>query len=138
MNAMVSDPPRRLSRPRLMTGTGWMLSGLAIAFLALDGAMKLARPQVVIDTTAQLGWPTDAATWTILGTIQLLATALYAIRRTSALGAIVLTGYLGGAVAAHVRIGSPLTTHILFGVYLGAMIWGGLWLRDARVRALLS
>ena len=113
------------------------MSGLAVAFFALDGAMKLFRPRVVIDATAQLGWPADAATLATLGTILLSATLLYAIPRTAPLGAVLLTGYLGGAVATHARIGSPLLSHTLFGVYLGILVWAGLWLRDPRVRALL-
>jgi hypothetical protein len=73
----------------------------------------------------------------MLGILTLVSTVLYALPRTSVLGAILLTGYLGGAIATHLRIGSPLFTHILFGVYLGLMVWGGLYLRDERLRALL-
>jgi hypothetical protein len=116
---------------------GRILSGIAIAFLALDGVMKLVQPQVVIDATAQIGWPVDSMTLTVLGLILLAATALYAFPRTAVLGAILLTGYLGGAVASHARHGDPLLTHDLFGVYLGLFIWGGLWFRDARVRSLI-
>ena len=118
--------------------TGRTLTGVAVAFLALDGVMKLVQPAVVVETTAALGWPADAATLTMLGVVQLAATLLYAAPRTAVLGAILLTGYLGGAVATHARIGSPLFSHILFGVYVGVLVWGGLWLRDARVRGLLS
>lgn len=117
--------------------TGRALSGLAIAFFVMDGAMKLVQPQVVIDSTRQIGWPADAATLAALGTILLVCTGLYAFPRTAVLGAILLTGYLGGAVASHARLGDPLFTHDLFGVYLGIFVWGGLWLRDARIRALL-
>jgi hypothetical protein len=116
---------------------GRVLSILAIAFLVMDGVMKLIQPKVVIDATAGIGWPTDPQTLATLGIVLLLSTALYAVPRTSALGAILLTGYLGGAVASHVRCQDPLFTHDLFGVYLGVLVWGGLWLRDARVRALL-
>lgn len=118
--------------------TGRVLSGLSIAFLTMDGVMKLVRPRVVIDTTAQLGWPADAVTLATLGVVLLAATLLYAIPRTTVLGAILLTGYLGGAVATHARIGSPLFSHVLSGVYIGLFVWGGLWLRSARLRALLS
>ncbi len=118
--------------------TGRALSGLAVAFLTMDGVMKLVRPQVVIDTTAQLGWPADAVTLMTLGIVLLASTLLYAIPRTAVLGAILLTGYLGGAVATHARNGSPLFSHVLFGVYIGLFAWGGLWLRSARLRALLS
>src|SRR5258706_11990137 len=103
----------------------------------MDGVMKLVPFEVVTIASGQLGWPADPGLWRLLGTILLGSTLLYAIPRTSLLGAILLTGYLGGAVASQVRIGSPLFSHVLFGVYLGLMLWGGLWLRDARVRALL-
>ncbi len=116
---------------------GRVLSGLAILFLTLDGAIKLVPLQVVIDTTAELGWPTDAGTLRALGVVMLAATLLYTVPRTAFLGAILLTGYLGGAIATHARIGSPLFSHILFGLYVGVMVWGGLWLRDPRLRALL-
>ena len=116
---------------------GRVLSGLAIAFMALDGVMKLVQPQVVIDSTRQIGWPVDPMNLTALGLILLASTALYALPRTAVLGAILLTGYLGGAVASHARLGDPLLTHDLFGVYLGFLVWGGLWFRDSRVRALL-
>lgn len=117
--------------------SGRVLSGLVVAFLLFDGAIKLLPAQVVLDTIKELGWPNDIGTARLLGFLTLASTLLYAIPRTSVLGAILLTGYLGGAVATHVRIGSPLFTHILFGVYLGILLWGGLWLRDPRVRALL-
>jgi hypothetical protein len=115
---------------------GRVLSGLVVAFLLFDGAIKLIPAQVVIDSIKELGWPYDIGTARLLGLLTLVSTLLYAIPRTSLLGAILLTGYLGGAIATHVRIGSPLFTHILFGVYLGVLVWGGLWLRDPRLRAL--
>ena len=117
--------------------TGWALSGLVILFLALDGAMKLAQLPVVAETSAQLGWPSDPATIYLLAGLLLGSTLLYAIPRTALLGAILLTGYLGGAVATHVRIGSPVFSHILFGVYIGLLAWGGLWLREPRLRDLI-
>jgi hypothetical protein len=116
---------------------GRILSGMAIAFLVLDGVMKLVQPQVVIDATREIGWPVDPMTLAALGLILLAATALYAFPRTAVLGAILLTGYLGGAVASHARHADPLVTHDLFGVYLGLFVWGGLWFRDARVRSLI-
>jgi DoxX-like family len=116
---------------------GRALGGLAILFLVIDGVMKVVPFEVVIISSAQIGWPADPGLWRLLGSILLGSTLLYAIPRTSMLGAILLTGYLGGAVASHVRIGSPLFSHVLFGVYLGMLLWGGLWLRDPRVRALL-
>ena len=116
---------------------GRILSGIAIAFFVLDGVMKLVQPQVVIDATREIGWPVDPMTLTALGLILLAATALYAFPRTAVLGAILLTGYLGGAVASHARHADPLFTHDLFGVYLGLFVWGGLWFRDARIRSLI-
>ncbi len=117
--------------------SGRALSGLAIAFFAMDGAMKLANLPIVAETSAELGWPADSATIYLLAALLLSSTLLYAIPRTAVLGAILLTGYLGGAVATHVRVGSPIFSHALFGVYLGVIVWGGLWLRDPRLRALI-
>ncbi|WP_246776688.1 DoxX family protein [Microvirga sp. VF16] len=116
---------------------GRVLSGFVVLFLIFDGAIKLVPLQVVIDTVIPLGWPTDPTLWRALGIVLIASTLLYATPRTSFLGAILITAYLGGAVATHVRIGSPLFSHILFGVYLGIALWAGLWLRDPRVRALL-
>ena len=116
---------------------GWAVSALVILFLVMDGAMKLAQLPIVAETSAQLGWPSDPASIYLLAALLLGSTLLYALPRTAILGAILLTGYLGGAVATHVRIGSPLFSHALFGVYIGILVWGGLWLRDSRVRDLL-
>jgi hypothetical protein len=95
--------------------------------------MKLANLDVVAQASRQLGWRPDTAR--MLGVILLASTALYAYPRTAILGAILLTGYLGGAVAAHLRLDDPLFTHTLFGVYVGVLVWGGLWLRDPVLRA---
>ncbi len=120
-----------------MIWVGRVLSVLVSAFFVMDAAMKLIQPQVVIDSTRGIGWPADAMTLAVLGCLLLASTALYLFPRTAVLGAIILTGYLGGAIASHARIGSPLLTHDLFGVYLGLFVWGGLWMRDSRIRALL-
>jgi hypothetical protein len=117
------------------TWTGRTMSALVIAFLLFDGAIKMVPLDIVITTSEQLGIPGELAR--LLGTLTLLSTILYMIPQTSVLGAILLTGYLGGAIAIHVRIGSPLFSHTLFGVYLGLLVWGGLYLRDERVRALI-
>jgi hypothetical protein len=117
--------------------TGRVLSGLVVLFLLFDGAIKLVPLQVVIDTVIPLGWPTDATTWRALGVVLIASALLHALPRTSVLGAILITAYLGGAVATHMRVGSPLFSHTLFGVYLGVLLWAGLWLRDPRVRTLL-
>ena len=116
---------------------GRVLSGLVILFLLVDAGMKVANLPVVIETTGAFGWPADRATLLLLAMLLLVSTLLYALPRTAVLGAILLTGYLGGAIATHVRIGSPLFSHVLFGVYLALFVWGGLWLRDPRLRALL-
>ena len=118
------------------TASVWIvrsLSGLVILFFLLDAAIKLPPLQPVLDTMAQLGWPDDAQTARTLGLLMIACILLYAYPATSVLGAILITGYLGGAVATHVRIGSPLFTHTLFGVYVGVLAWAGLWLRG-RVR----
>lgn len=117
---------------------GRVLGGLVILFLVMDSVIKLVPLQVVADTTAQLGWPTDDLTLRLLGVILLACTLLYAYPRSSVLGAILLTAYLGGAVATHARIGSPLFTHTLFGVYVGLAVWGSLWLRNPHLRRLLT
>lgn len=115
--------------------TGWILSGLACAFLLLDGVMKLVQPAVVVDTTVGLGYPQHTITG--IGISLLVATALHLLPRTAFLGALLVTAYLGGAVATHVRAGSPLFSHLLFPVYVAVFAWAGYALRDARVRVLL-
>ncbi|EKS32710.1 DoxX family protein [Afipia clevelandensis] len=112
--------------------TGRILSGLVVVFLLFDGAIKLIPLDVVIETSRQLGIPANLAF--TLGMLTLIGALLYAYPKTSVLGAILLTGYLGGAIYVHVRAGSPLFTHTLFGVYLGILLWGGLYLRDERLR----
>ena len=129
----ISAPPQRSTS--LWIGRG--LSALVVMFFLLDGAMKLPPLQPVIDAMGELGWPADAATARSLGVLMIAIVALYAYAPTSLLGAILMTAYLGGAVATHARIGSPLFTHTLFGVYVGALAWAGLWLRNPQLRALL-
>jgi RNA polymerase sigma-70 factor, ECF subfamily len=124
-----------VSKPALWTGR--VLSGLVILFMLFDGAIKLVPWPVVTETMDRIGYGSSETLARSLGFITLACTILYAIPPTSILGAILLTGYLGGAMASHLRIGSPLFSHILFGFYLGLMVWGGLWLRDRNLRALL-
>lgn len=114
--------------------TGRIVSALPLLFLAFDCAIKLLKLAPAVEATAQLGYAESAVVG--LGLIELVCIAAYSFPRTSVLGAILLTGYLGGAVATHVRNGSPLFSAI-FPVLLGALIWGGLFLRDARLRDLL-
>jgi hypothetical protein len=123
--------------PRWMTITGRVLSTLVILFLLMDAGIKLPPIAAVGETLRQMGWPADDAMAHLLAGLTLIGTALYIWPRSALLGAIVLTAYLGGAVASHVRIGSPLFSHILFGVYLGLFLWGGLWFRSPALRALL-
>ena len=118
--------------------TGRVLSGAAILFMLFDGAIKLVPLAVVTETMAQIGWPATAGIARVIGVLGLLGTALYAWPRTSLTGAILLTGYLGGAIASQLRIGAPLFSHVLFGVYIGLLVWGGLVLRNPRLRALLA
>jgi hypothetical protein len=115
---------------------GRVLSGIAVLFLAMDAGMKLLQLPAAVEGTTQLGYP--ASVIVPIGIIQVVCLLLYLVPRTSVLGAILWTGYLGGAVATHVRIGNPLFAYILFPIYVAALLWGGLWLRDRRVRALLS
>lgn len=115
---------------------GWALSGLVIAFMLMDATMKLMALPIVTQSNGTLGFQ-GANMARELGVMLLAGTVLYAAPRTAVFGAILLTGYLGGSVAAHLRVGDPLFSHVLFGVYLGVMLWGGLWFRDARLRALM-
>lgn len=111
---------------------GIIISALPALFLLLDGAMKLAKPPVVVEGTIKLGYSESIIF--PLGIVLLACTIVYLIPRTAVLGAILLTGYLGGAVATHVRVGDPLFSHTLFPVYFGALLWLGLFLRDERMR----
>ena len=114
---------------------GRIVSALPVLFLLMDGIMKLIKTAPVVEATVKLGYP--VTTIVPIGIVLLTCTVLYVIPRTSIIGAILLTGYLGGAVASHVRVGDPLFTHVLFPVYLGVMIWLGLYLRDNRLRSLV-
>jgi hypothetical protein len=115
--------------------TGRTLSGLGITFLLLDGVMKLYTPAPVVEGMTRLGYPVSESVG--IGIVLLACVALYAIPRTSFLGAILLTGYLGGAVATHVRVSDPLFSHTLFPIYFGTVIWLGLVLRNQKLRALV-
>ena len=114
---------------------GRILSGIAVLFLAFDATLKVLRLPAAVEGTAQLGYPTSVLFG--LGVVQVVCLILYLVPRTAVVGAILWTGYLGGAVATHVRIGHPLFSHVLFPVYVAALLWGGLWLRDLRLRALI-
>ena len=129
-----------IAQPAAAKAARWasyVMSGLVILFLLFDAGIKLVPLDVVTQASAELGLPTDAGFARTLAILTLIGVVLYALPRTSVLGAILLTGYMGGAIATHLRIGSPLFIHVLFGFYLGVLIWGGLYLRDERVRTLI-
>jgi len=132
--AVTDSDPQQVSAKQVWTGR--VLSGVAVLFLTFDAAMKVFMMAPAIEGTTQLGYPASAIV--PIGLIQVACLIVYLIPRTSVLGAILWTGYLGGAIATHVRAGSPLATHTLFPIYVAALLWAGLWLRDHRVRALLS
>jgi hypothetical protein len=115
--------------------TGRIISGLAAAFMAMDGMVKVLQLPVAVEGTVKLGYPQGIILW--LGLIQLAMLALYLIPRTAVLGAVLWTGFLGGAIATHVRLGNPLFSHVLFPAYVAAFLWLGLWLRDRRLRTVL-
>ena len=121
------------SKQAQLTGRG--ISGLAVSFLIFDSLGKLLEVQPVVDGTRQLGYSPEIVF--SLGVTLLSCVLTYLVPRTSVLGAVLLTAYLGGAVATHVRVGSPLFSHVLFPAYLAALLWGGLLLRDAQLRAFL-
>jgi len=114
---------------------GRALTGVAVLFLTFDMTIKLVGAREAVDGTVQLGWAPHHLP--ILGVIQLACLVVYLVPRTAPLGAVLWTGYLGGAIATHLRLDNPLLTHVLFPVYVAALVWGGLYLRDPRVRALL-
>src|SRR5436190_420774 len=120
---------------KAMLWTGYVLSALPVLALLVSGIMKFVKPEALVKEFARLGWPENLAL--PVGAVEITCAILYVIPQTSVLGAILLTGYLGGATATHVRVGDPLFSHVLFPVYLGILIWLGLYLRDVRLRALV-
>jgi hypothetical protein len=118
---------------------GRILSGVAIAFLLFDAIMKFFMdklPPDVLEASASLQWPIEKMP--LVGTILLACLILHMIPRTAILGAVLLTGYLGGAIASHVRVSNPMFTHTLFPIYVAVLIWLGLYLRDSRVKKALE
>jgi nitrate reductase gamma subunit len=128
----MSSAESLISKKRLWAGG--VMSGLPTLFLLVDGSMKLYKPRAVVEATVQMGYQESAIIG--LGVVLLLSTLLYLLPRTAILGAILLTGYLGGAVASQVRVGA-VSFNIIFPVLIGALLWGGLWLRDRRLQALI-
>ncbi|HYF01935.1 MAG TPA: DoxX family protein [Patescibacteria group bacterium] len=113
-----------------------IMGGIAILFLLFDSVIHIMRIAPVEETSRQLGYAPELAV--PLGILELILLIVYVIPRTSVAGAILLTGYLGGAIAAHVRVGSPLFSHVLFPVYVAILLWGALYLRDKRVQEIFS
>src|SRR5262249_10904528 len=114
-----------------MLWAGRVVSALPVLMLIMSAAMKFAKPPQVVETFNNLGWPESLALY--LGILEIACAVIYVIRQPAALGGVLITGYLGGAIATHVRIGEQFIPPLI----LGVLVWGGLWLRDARVRALL-
>jgi hypothetical protein len=139
MTALTPDAtslsPSAVTNSKGMTRAGWVISGLVIAFMVFDAIGKLLVIAPVVEATRQLGYPLDLIR--PLGIIALVCALLYALPRTAVLGAILLTAFLGGAVASHLRLADPLFSHVLFGVYIGVIAWAWLYLRDSRLRALM-
>ena len=135
MSASILQQTTSLARRRRTSAarrTGLVLSGIAVLFLVFDAAFKFVGVKEAADATAQLEWPLHHMP--LLGAIEVACLALYLVPRTAPLGALLWTGYLGGAIATHLRLDNPLFTHVLFPIYVAALLWGGLALRDARVR----
>lgn len=132
----LNEPMTTTTNSKTTIWISWIMSGLVILFMLADSIFKFIQPAEVVQGTIDLGYASHHIA--VIGTLGLLSILLYAIPRTAVLGAILLTGYFGGAVATHLRLDNPLFSHILFSVYLGILAWGGLWLRDERLRKLLS
>lgn len=132
---MTTEAIPAIPRVRSLAWLGWTLTTLVVLFLLMDSVMKLADMPFVRQASAQIGFPVSVDR--TIGFIELVCLVLYAVPRTAVLGAILTTGLLGGAVAAHFLLGDPVFTHTLFGVYVGILAWGGLWFRDPRIRALI-
>jgi DoxX-like family len=113
-----------------------LLTGVPVLFLAFDVAIKLVDPPMVAQASAKLGLPAELSV--PIGVLLAACLALYLVPRTAPVGAVLLTGYLGGAILSHLRVGDPLLSHTLFPVYVGALLWAGLYFRDDRVRRLLA
>ena len=129
----IAVPVEGIARGR-NTVAGAVCTSIAALFLAFDTVLKVARLDLAVEGTTSLGYPADSVLW--IGAIELVCLILYLVPRTAVLGAVLMTGYLGGAVATHVRISSPLLTHTVFAVYVGLFLWAGRYLKEPRLRAL--
>jgi hypothetical protein len=121
--------------PKTRLWAGRVMAAVAILFLLFDSLVKVIKLAPAVDGTRQLGYPVSLVR--TIGVIQLACLAVYLFPRTAVLGAVLLTGYLGGAVATHLRLGNPLFTHTLFPIYVAVLVWGAIYLRDDRLRALV-
>lgn len=130
----LSTGPRDLPSNKALW-TGRILSGIGVAFLTFDAAIKVFAAPEAVEGTVELGYPASALFG--IGVLQVICLVVYLIPRTSVLGAVLWTGYLGGAIATHVRVENPLFTHVLFPTYVAAFLWGGLFLREPRLREFL-
>lgn len=117
---------------------GFIATGLVVAALLLDGTLQLLTVPAIAHAASEIGFSTDSKVWRIIGVVLVLSTALYAIPRTAFLGAILITGFLGGTICAHVRIGEGAFAPVIVAFVLATLTWGGLWLRDQRIRTLVS
>nr|WP_019120440.1 DoxX family protein [Brevibacillus massiliensis] len=122
-----------ISRSRLWTAR--VMRGFVILFMLFDSIVKFVKPEPVVEGTLTMGYAEHHIS--VIGTLGLLSAILYAIPRTAFLGAVLLTGYFGGAIATNIRVDAPLFTHVLFPVYFALLAWGGIWLRDEKIRKLM-
>ncbi len=126
---------RTLSVSNKRLGVGYVLTGFVALFLTFDTIIKVLKLAPAVRGTTELGYPADTVLW--IGIIEAVCLGFYLVPRTAVLGALLLTGYLGGAMATHVRVGSPLLSHTLFPIYVALVLWGGLYLRETRLRELV-
>ena len=136
MSAAILAATPVAAAPSRARWAGRVLSGIAVLFLAVDAGFKFALSPEAVAATTQLGY--QAHHLPVIGVIEIVCLALYLVPRTAPLGALLWTGYLGGAIATHFRVDNPLFSHTLFPIYVAALLWGGLYLRDARVRDVIG
>ena len=131
----MSSYPQGTAVSKKVLWAGWIVSVLPALMLLMSAVMKFVKTPEVVEGFTHLGWQESLAL--ALGIIEIASTVIYLFPATAVLGAILLTGYLGGAIATHMRIGDPFLPNVIVPIVLGVLVWGGLWLRDVRVRALL-
>lgn len=134
--AFAADPAARASSSALSLWAGRVMYWLAVAFLTMDAVMKVLRVPAAVEGTMQLGYASSLIA--PIGAIEVVFLVLYLMPRTAILGAVLWTGFLGGAVATHVRLGNPLFSHVLSPIYVAVLLWGALWLRDRRLRGVFA